>query len=85
MFRCVWDRAESIEEAAPVALWSGWLWALYPAALQYAVHWIWEMSLSTCMFTWAIVLALRLRGRGKEERDGTGQLGGGRRSVRCGG
>jgi hypothetical protein len=49
------------KEAMPVALWSAWLWAVYPAALQYAVHWVWEMSLSTCLFTWAMVVALRLR------------------------
>ena len=47
--------------AQPVAMWSAWLWAVYPAALQYAIHWIWEMSLSTCLFTWTIVFALRLR------------------------
>ena len=51
--------------AAPVALWSAWLWAVYPAALQYAVHWIWEMSLTTCLFAWAIVVVLRLRGVGE--------------------
>jgi hypothetical protein len=51
--------------AAPVALWSAWLWAVYPAALQYAVHWIWEMSLTTCLFAWAIVVALRFRGVGE--------------------
>ena len=60
--------------AAPVALWSGWLWAVYPAALQYAVHWIWEMSLSTCLFTWSLVLALRLRRIGEpDEAAETGQ------------
>lgn len=47
-----------------VALWSAWLWALYPAAIQYAVHWIWEMSLTTCLFTWVLVIALRVRGIG---------------------
>lgn len=62
-------------KAAPVALWSGWLWAVYPAALQYAIHWFWETSISTALFTWALVLALRLRGTGEEERDGAGQLG----------
>jgi hypothetical protein len=51
--------------AAPVALWSAWLWAVYPAALQYAVHWIWEMSVTACLFSWAIVVALRLRGVGE--------------------
>ena len=24
-----------------VALWSAWIWALYPAAMQYAVRWPW--------------------------------------------
>ncbi len=61
------------KQAAPVALWSAWMWAVYPAALQYAIHWVWEMSLSACLFTWALVFALRLRGTGEEERDGTGQ------------
>jgi hypothetical protein len=51
----------SAKVAMPVALWSAWLWAAYPAALQYAVHWFWEMSLSTCLFSWSIVVALRLR------------------------
>jgi hypothetical protein len=55
--------------AAPVALWSAWLWAVYPAALQYAVHWIWEMSLTACLFAWAIVVALRLRGVGEVEQE----------------
>ncbi len=44
-----------------VALWSGWLWALYPAASQYAVHWVWETSLTTGLFAWTLVLALRIR------------------------
>lgn len=50
---------------APVATWSAWLWAVYPAALQYAVHWLWEMSLSACLFSWALVFTLRLRGAGE--------------------
>jgi hypothetical protein len=45
-----------------VALWSGWLWALYPAAMQYAVRWVWETSITTAIFAWVIVLALRMRG-----------------------
>jgi Dolichyl-phosphate-mannose-protein mannosyltransferase len=47
-----------------VAVWSAWLWALYPAALQYAVHWIWEMSLTTMLWVFVLVLALRMRGIG---------------------
>jgi len=43
------------------AVWSGWLWALYPAAMQYAVRWIWEMTLTTFLFSFVLVLALRMR------------------------
>jgi hypothetical protein len=56
-------------KAAPVALCSGWLWAAYPAALQFAIHWIWEMSLSACLFTWTFVFALRLRRIGEPAQD----------------
>jgi 4-amino-4-deoxy-L-arabinose transferase-like glycosyltransferase len=45
-----------------VALWSAWIWALYPAAMQYAVRWVWEMSLTTMLFAWVLVIALRVRG-----------------------
>ena len=44
-----------------VARWSGWLWTLYPAAMQYAVRWIWEMTLTSALFAWVIVLAMRIR------------------------
>jgi hypothetical protein len=54
-------------KVAPVALWSAWVWAVYPAALQYAIHWIWEMSLTAMLFGWVIVVALRLRGTGERE------------------
>jgi hypothetical protein len=47
-----------------VALWSAWLWALYPAAMQYAVRWPWEMTISTALFSFVLVLALRMRGIG---------------------
>ncbi len=45
-----------------LASWSGWLWVFLPAALQYAVHWVWEMSLSTAILAWIFVVALRIRG-----------------------
>jgi 4-amino-4-deoxy-L-arabinose transferase-like glycosyltransferase len=48
-----------------IALWSAWLWALYPAAMQYAVHWVWDMSLTTFLFSWTLVIALRVRGIGE--------------------
>jgi hypothetical protein len=63
-------------KAAPIALWSAWLWAVYPAALQFAIHWLWDTSLSAFLFTWTLVLALRLRGTGEDEqRAGEGQSG----------
>jgi hypothetical protein len=53
--------------AASIALWSGWLWALYPAAMQYAVRWIWDMCLTTFVLTVIFVIALRVRGVGDSE------------------
>ena len=47
-----------------IALWSAWLWALYPAAMQYGVHWIWDMALTTFLFTLVLVVTLRVRGIG---------------------
>ena len=44
-----------------VALWSGWLWALYPAAMQYAVKWPWDMAMTAFFFTWVLVFGVRLR------------------------
>jgi 4-amino-4-deoxy-L-arabinose transferase-like glycosyltransferase len=58
-----------------VAVWSGWIWALYPAAMQYAVRWVWEMSLTTMLFAWVLVIALRVRGIGEQpDFGGVGQL-----------
>ena len=48
------------------ALWSGWLWALYPAAMQYAVRWVWEMSATAAVFAAIVLLTLRLRGVGEK-------------------
>jgi 4-amino-4-deoxy-L-arabinose transferase-like glycosyltransferase len=59
-----------------VAVWSAWLWALYPAALQYAVHWIWEMSLTAMLFNWVLVLALRMRSVGQASGDENPQSAG---------
>jgi hypothetical protein len=49
--------------AASITRWAVWLWALYPAAMQYAVRWVWESSLSTLLFTCAFALALRMHQR----------------------
>ena len=56
-------------QAMPVAMWSAWLWAVHPAALQYGVHWLWETAVSTFFFSWAVVVALRLRGVGEESEE----------------
>jgi 4-amino-4-deoxy-L-arabinose transferase-like glycosyltransferase len=53
-----------------VAWWSAWVWALYPAAMQFAVKWIWEISLTAFLFSSILVLALRMRNiGGPPERD----------------
>jgi 4-amino-4-deoxy-L-arabinose transferase-like glycosyltransferase len=67
MVRTVWEIAERCFNRK-VALWSAWIWALYPAAMQYAVKWVWEMTLSAFLFTWVIVLALRMRKVGEAGR-----------------
>jgi hypothetical protein len=51
------------DRAASIGRWAVWLWALYPAAMQYAVRWVWETSLSTLLFTCAFALALRMHQR----------------------
>ena len=50
-----------------VAVWSSWIWALYPAAMQYAVRWVWDTSLTTFLFAWVLVVTLRLRARSAED------------------
>lgn len=52
-----------------VALWSAWIWALYPAAMQYAVRWVWDMTLSTWLLSLILVLALRMRRIGEIPSD----------------
>jgi hypothetical protein len=52
--------------ARKIALWSAWLWALYPAAMQFAVRWIWDMCLTTFLFSTILVIALRVHGVGEE-------------------
>jgi 4-amino-4-deoxy-L-arabinose transferase-like glycosyltransferase len=63
--RPVWEIASRCFNRR-VALWSAWIWALYPAAMQYAVRWVWEMTLTTLLFSWVLVLALRMRNIGGE-------------------
>ncbi len=48
-----------------VAVWAAWLWALYPAAMQYDVKWVWTMSLTCLLFMWVLALTLKMRGTGE--------------------
>jgi hypothetical protein len=66
MVRTTWEIAARCFNRN-VAVWSAWLWVLYPAAMQYAVKWVWEMTLSAFLFSWVLVLALRMRGIGERE------------------
>ncbi len=56
-----------------IALWSAWLWALYPAAMQYAVKWIWEMTLTAFLFSAVLLLALRMRQIGEATGEAFGE------------
>jgi 4-amino-4-deoxy-L-arabinose transferase-like glycosyltransferase len=58
--RTTWEIAERCF-SRNVANWSAWIWALYPAAMQYAVRWVWDTSLTTFLFSWVLVVALRMR------------------------
>ena len=65
----IWATGERVF-AQPVARWSAWIWALYPAAMQFAVKWFWEMSLTAALFQAALLLALIMRGVGSRPGDG---------------
>jgi 4-amino-4-deoxy-L-arabinose transferase-like glycosyltransferase len=58
--RTTWEIAERCFNRN-VARWAAWIWALYPAAMQYAVRWVWDTSLTTFLFSWVLVVALRMR------------------------
>jgi hypothetical protein len=49
------------------AIGAAWIWALYPGIVQYGVKWIWETSLSTFLFTWVLVVGMRMRGTGGDQ------------------
>ncbi len=64
IIRTIWEIAARCFSPR-VSLRSAWVWALYPAAMQYAVRWVWEMTLTAFLFSWVLVLALRMRGVGE--------------------
>jgi len=45
-----------------VALWSGWVWALYPDTIFWAVRWIWETSLSAFLLSLLFMLTVEMEG-----------------------
>jgi hypothetical protein len=45
-----------------VALWAGWIWALYPDTIYWAVKWIWETSLSTFLLSLIFMLTVEMEG-----------------------
>ncbi|MEO8726657.1 MAG: hypothetical protein ABI383_11120 [Acidobacteriaceae bacterium] len=49
------------------ALWSAWIWAAFPYAWYWAIHWQWETSLATLLLSCAVLLAMRIAGVGRGE------------------
>ena len=45
-----------------VAFWSGWIWALFPYMIYWAVRWVWETSLSALVLTLLVMLTLEMEG-----------------------
>jgi hypothetical protein len=45
-----------------VAMWAGWVWALYPDTISWSVKWIWETSLSTFLLSLLFLLTLEMEG-----------------------
>ncbi len=45
-----------------VAIWSGWIWALYPDTIFWAVRWIWETSLSAFLLSLLFMLTVEMEG-----------------------
>ena len=65
----LWETGERCFNAR-VGRWSAWIWALYPAAMQFAVKWVWEMTLTAFLFQLALLLALRMGRVGGRSGDG---------------
>jgi hypothetical protein len=73
MIPLIWETGKRCFDLR-TARWSAWIWALYPAAMQYAVKWIWETTLTVFLFQLALVIALRV-GCAGESADGGGKDG----------
>ncbi len=45
-----------------VAIWAGWVWALYPDTIYWSVKWIWETSLSAFLLSLLFMLTVEMEG-----------------------
>ena len=45
-----------------VAIWSGWVWALYPDMIFWDARWIWETSLAAFLLSLLFMLTLEMEG-----------------------
>ena len=43
-----------------VAVWSGWIWAVWPGSIYFSVIWIWETCLSAFLLSWLFMLTLEM-------------------------
>lgn len=60
-----------------IAKWCAWTWSLCPYAMYWAVKWLWETSITLCILTTLLLMAMRLaEGRKIGEWIGWGALWG---------
>jgi len=45
-----------------VAVWAGWIWALFPFAVYWPIIWIWDTSLSAFLLSVLFLLTLQMEG-----------------------
>lgn len=44
-----------------VAVWSGWIWAIFPYAIYWPVIWVWDTSLSAFLLSLAFMVTLEMQ------------------------
>lgn len=44
-----------------VAVWSGWIWALWPMSVHYSVNWLWDTTLSAFLLSLVLLLTLAMQ------------------------
>ena len=57
--RC-FSRRRSADADIGGAAWSAWIWAAFPFAWYWSIHWQWETSLATLLLSCAFLLMLRI-------------------------